>query len=75
MRGTTSLCPDVYTYGISDLNPDKNNTRTPYVRLFTFLQHVSVVPSNCHIYKRQVHNGKVSYGSITFQYVLVFSAR
>jgi hypothetical protein len=74
MHGATPLCPDVYTYGISDLNPDKNNTRTPYLRLFTFLQRVSVIPSDCHKYKTQVHNAKVSYGSIIFQYVLVFSA-
>jgi len=32
----------------SYLNPDKHKTQTPYVHLFTFLQHVSVVLFNNH---------------------------
>jgi len=43
---------DVNIFINNDLNPDKHNTRTVYIHLFTFVQHVSVVPS----YHREAEN-------------------
>ena len=39
---------DINVFINSDLNPEKHNTQTVYIHLFTFLQHVSVVLSNHH---------------------------
>ena len=37
---------DINVFINSDLNPEKHNAQTVYILLFTFVQHVSVVPSN-----------------------------
>ena len=46
-----------------DLYPGKPNTRTPYVHLFTFLQHVLVIPfDHYQIVNNKVISGEVCYG-------------
>ena len=39
----------------SYLNPDKLNTQSVYIHLFTFLQRVLVVPSSHHEVEKQAH--------------------
>jgi hypothetical protein len=55
-----------FNSGLKRLNPHDRNTRTPYVRLLTFLQHVVVVPfDHC-----EGEASSIAHFSI---YLLVFS--